>query len=764
VDNLFKDLTEKEVEHLNISKFSDFQTSTLETMKEKLSQSDTVNAELRTQLNSCFQSLVALEKILRTYEDMDGLVGQKMTEQSRKIARLLETMEQFVQERGVSSSRDLESGVLTLLTNEEEQSIAESGSEELSHSTSSSSSMDARRSAWTAHYRQQLDQLREEVAAVDMERDDANKQLQKAHGFLQEFRDELSKQESEHIQETTSLKKQCKELEAKLSAVTSDLQTCKKENQSLSKTVATAENESWNEVSHQLSVIRSNNGELILENEKLRVDLQSFELQLEDEKALLRATREEANGYRQDVSNAKAAFECLTTECDLTKASLSKLEEEAQGLRGEVTQKEKGIKDWQESLSKAQTSFQEQNESLNSRCGDFEAKLSMEGKGRLSAEASLDDASKHIAMLEDAVKSKEEESQEKQNECQEVIIHLKQVQNALVEAEKEIAEAASTIEGLENQIQEKTSLLFAYEEAIIGYKDDIRRLNNELQTTVLEKNNRIQMLEQGLSTRQTLFTEQLDRTKEERDASTAELTEMIERLQNELQASNKSHQEFGERAKLAMNELEEEVLDQNEAQKDLEEEIIRKQARLEEETRKYEDACKGLDEAQNEIEQMTDRLNSLEMDCKRMATKHQDEAENLLEEKNRVEGEKNQLEEQMHLLQANIEDVEEIRVQQRHEIAGLSAQNASMQKKCNIFKDKVKSLNGKNKAWEDSYKAQSNDLVLHGMEISRLNGRVSDLKSQLIRQGSGRYVNRNELSAQSTPQGRTHYLGHPGTM
>ena len=244
--------------------------------------------------------------------------------------------------------------------------------------------------------------------------------------------------------------------------------------------------------------------------------------------------------------------------------------------------------------------------------------------------------------------------------------------------------------------------------------------------------------------------------------------------------------------KLATNELEWKVLEQNEAQKDLEEEIIRKQAYLEEETRKYEDACKGLDDAQNEIARMTDILNSLEMDCKlwrpsiKMNLRICWRKEIAWRREKSTRGANGALSftcsvyfswtillieyvhcpfcYNRHLLQANIEDVEEIRVQQRHEIAGLSAQHASMQKKCNIFKDKVKSLNGKNKAWEDSYKAQSNDLVLHGMEISRLNGRVSDLKSQLIRQGSGRYVNRNELSAQSTPQGRTHYMGRPGTM
>ena len=115
-------------------------------------------------------------------------------------------------------------------------------------------------------------------------------------------------------------------------------------------------------------------------------------------------------------------------------------------------------------------------------------------------------------------------------------------------------------------------------------------------------------------------------------------------------------------------------------------------------------------------------------------------------------------------MQSNIEEVDELNSQQGNEIAQLSAQNASMQKKCNIFKEKVKSLNEKNKAWEASYKAQDDDLLRYGMEISRLNGQNSDLKRVLLSQdGSGRYMN-NELSLQTPQSGTQHYLGRPGTM
>lgn len=113
-----------------------------------------------------------------------------------------------------------------------------------------------------------------------------------------------------------------------------------------------------------------------------------------------------------------------------------------------------------------------------------------------------------------------------------------------------------------------------------------------------------------------------------------------------------------------------------------------------------------------------------------------------------------------HLLRNDLEKIEEVKVKQSKEIAQVSAQHASLEKKCNMFKDTVKSLNEVNRAWEESYNAQSDDLVAHGMEISRLNTLVSDLKQALSssRQSSDRFVNR-ELTLQ-TPQGdRPSYLG-----
>ena len=114
--------------------------------------------------------------------------------------------------------------------------------------------------------------------------------------------------------------------------------------------------------------------------------------------------------------------------------------------------------------------------------------------------------------------------------------------------------------------------------------------------------------------------------------------------------------------------------------------------------------------------------------------------------------------------QNNSPKIEELKVQQRDEIAQLSAHNVSLQKKCDKFKDLIRSLNEKNRAWEDSHKTQSNDLMSYGMEISRLNGKIASLKRFLnsTEQGSGRFMNR-QRDLQTPQDGRTH-LGYPGTM
>jgi len=106
-------------------------------------------------------------------------------------------------------------------------------------------------------------------------------------------------------------------------------------------------------------------------------------------------------------------------------------------------------------------------------------------------------------------------------------------------------------------------------------------------------------------------------------------------------------------------------------------------------------------------------------------------------------------------LQNNTPKIEELKVKQRDEIAQLSAHNVSLQKKCEKFKDMIRSLNEK---------TQSDDLMSYGMEISRLNGKIASLKRFLnsTEQGPGRFMNR-QRDLQTPQDGRTH-LGYLGTM
>lgn len=90
----------------------------------------------------------------------------------------------------------------------------------------------------------------------------------------------------------------------------------------------------------------------------------------------------------------------------------------------------------------------------------------------------------------------------------------------------------------------------------------------------------------------------------------------------------------------------------------------------------------------------------------------------------------------------------------------MSAQHASLEKKSNMLKNTVKSLNEVNRAWEDSYNSQSEDLVTHGMEISRLQAQVSDLKRAIVssHQTSNHFMNHD--FAVQTPQGDRSTKGH----
>ena len=60
------------------------------------------------------------------------------------------------------------------------------------------------------------------------------------------------------------------------------------------------------------------------------------------------------------------------------------------------------------------------------------------------------------------------------------------------------------------------------------------------------------------------------------------------------------------------------------------------------------------------------------------------------------------------------------------------AQNNILNKKCDLFKDKLKQLNSKLSNWEQSYSLQSKDIVDYGREISRLTAEKNRLKAELL--------------------------------
>jgi hypothetical protein len=62
----------------------------------------------------------------------------------------------------------------------------------------------------------------------------------------------------------------------------------------------------------------------------------------------------------------------------------------------------------------------------------------------------------------------------------------------------------------------------------------------------------------------------------------------------------------------------------------------------------------------------------------------------------------------------------------------LLAHNTTLNKKCNLLKEKLKQQNFKLSDWEASYKLQSKDLVDYGRELSRLTVLNNTLKTELL--------------------------------
>lgn len=598
VGKLKRDLSQKETENAEESHFSDFQSSTLEIMKGKLAKSNRVNDEQRRQLDSCIKSLMSLEKILANFERSDSSVAQaKFGEYMSKISSLAETV-RVIQDNVASTS-------------------------------STNGNM--------------VEQLRAEMAStksilanVKLERDEAKAQLEETVAFSR-------RQEDEHSEETSTLRKLCTDLELKLAEASAGAEVSTRKIEALTKEVSIQDTA----VVQQLSVATGSNSELIRDNEKLRVDLQSAELKLEDERSLVRATREEADGYRTDVSNAKKAFEIVSAESDLRKASLSKLQDELESLHETSNILEKDLARTRQDLLEEQESAAEQTKSLETRIADLQSTLVENESALNDAVESLRSSTEHVASLERAVADKENQCLEKHNECQELIVEVKKLQHHVEHAEADRAKTAFAVESLETDISEKKTLIFTYEESIIQYKNEIRMLTNELQTTVQEKNNRIQMLEKAVSDRQALFDEQLDRTKRDRDASTSEMTSMISRLQNELRTNNATQQHSDERTKAIVKELEGELEAQVSAKADLSRLLDEKQTLLDDQDKDLIDLQTQLRQARGDLTRLSNTIDATEMDRERIIAAHEDEIEEVMAQRDRATGELAQLEEKL---------------------------------------------------------------------------------------------------------------------
>lgn len=84
------------------------------------------------------------------------------------------------------------------------------------------------------------------------------------------------------------------------------------------------------------------------------------------------------------------------------------------------------------------------------------------------------------------------------------------------------------------------------------------------------------------------------------------------------------------------------------------------------------------------------------------------------------------------LANEQIEQSRDEQTKQHHDINELLAQNTTLNKKCNLFKEKLKQQNSKLNDWEASYKLQSKDLVDYGRELSRLIVEKNTLKAELL--------------------------------
>ncbi len=116
-----------------------------------------------------------------------------------------------------------------------------------------------------------------------------------------------------------------------------------------------------------------------------------------------------------------------------------------------------------------------------------------------------------------------------------------------------------------------------------------------------------------------------------------------------------------------------------------------------------------LHQSEQQLEVTLRQLNAMEIDYSRLASKNDDDSEDV-----------SQLRKQIYEVHANLEELKEAGDQQSQEIAELTEDNNRLAHKCHTFKNTIKELNNKVKSWEKSYRDQSDLLLSYSREISRL--------------------------------------------
>ncbi|KAL7473399.1 hypothetical protein ACHAXS_013851 [Conticribra weissflogii] len=582
----------------------DKQSRKISATQDKLEQSENVNNELKIQLGSCLKSLVALEKILRSYEDADDIAKEKWTEYSRRISRLVEALH-IVQEcfspkttfdslslsNGSTASGSRFDTVIQSIVSwqsREDDSYDEFNSHVNSGCDSSSTAAS-------------IEELREVVSASDeyvlemknlrKDRDDANEKLFKALRHLQDFKDVIANQESElaeqalsfqyHINSTEMEKRkmveanekdrrvlieECRHLEQKLSKVSTDLESKTKED------------------SHRISGLKRDIYEISKENEILQVKLESCMIQLEQEKESLRATDEVTARLRSELQLSNEQLKNLQEQYESATASLEKYKEETRKLKVDIDHKESEIDEYrdnfsslQETLAQEKSRFEHEKKSLEEEALHLELKVAELEIERDEAESNLDDASKHVALLENISKLKDKECAVLKEECGELQRKFEIAEAEIKSTRKEILgindkynaaqeleiRHSSLIEELKKETETKQRTVSSKEKALAEAHNEIRRLKNDIarfkrtileqdetyNSTMKEKNSHINELERSQRDHQSEYEKQLRALEQNHRRRTSDLEEIIEKLQLEVKAINKAYQESGDRAK-----------------------------------------------------------------------------------------------------------------------------------------------------------------------------------------------------------------------